>query len=422
MYAAVCVAFAAMLSGCWSAHEVNDLATINVMGVDSDGRGNVEVTAVVVKPSALFSENISGGTGAHQLSNFIVASASGVNIYEAIGRLSKAITGRMYFGHLDVVIFGEQAAKDSMTDALDYLWRAIDIRPSTRILVAEGEAKPLVKTSPHQKVTLGLEIRDLISSNRYTTAGAVRNLSQFGKAFSAVGDDAYTGIIQPAVRSGIDVMNSPQKGKGQGQGTGGPVGQENGRLSGQSQEQDVPELLSLGGIAVFKKGKMAGVLESPDSNGLLWIKGDMQDEIIALGCEDRSDGAVSLKIKQSKSELAPSLSNGSLAMTVRMQVDADIGQNTCRDFALTSDQFDRLDKQLKELVILQSKTVVRKMQETWQADVFAFGREIWRKYPKTWAQLAPRWGTSGFAELPVTFEVKANVSRAGMLKKSTKAK
>jgi spore germination protein KC len=413
-FAMVCLSLAAMLTGCWSAHEVNDLATINVMGIDSDGRGQVEVSAVVVKPSALFSQNITGGTGSNQLSNYIVASAAGSNIYEAIGQLSKAITGRMYFGHLDIVIFGEQAAKDSLTDSLDYFWRAIDARPSTRLLVTEGDAKSVVGTSPHQKITLGLEIRDLISTNRYTTSGAVLDLAQFSKVLSSNGDDAYTGMIRPAARNGIEVSSIPQKGE--------VNGRDRGQSASGAQGQEVPQLLSLGGIAVFKEGAMVGVLESPESRGLLWVRGDMQDEIVTLGCEDQGEGSISVKIRQSKSQLVPSLSAGSPAMTVRMQVTADIGQNTCRDFTQTNGQFDLLDKRLKELVTEQSKTVVRKLQQTWRADIFGFGREIWRKYPKEWAKLAPRWRDSGFSEMPVTFEVQANVTRAGMLRNTTKAK
>jgi spore germination protein KC len=378
---------------------VNDLATINVMGIDSNDNGRVEVTAVVVKPSALFSENITGGTGANQQSNFIIASAAGSNVYEAIGRLSRAITGRVYFGHLDVVIFGKQAAENSLIQTMEYFRRAIDIRPSTKILISQGDAKSLVSTRPHQKVTLGLEIRDLISTNRYTSSGIVQDFSQFGEALYGKWHDTYTGVILDASQSGIDVMSETP-----------------GRQQSRSTGRDIPELLSLGGIAVFKEGKLAGFLESSESQGLLWMKGEMQDEIVTLPCGERGEETVSLKIRRSKAQLLPSISSGSPAMTVLMQVEADIGQMTCRDFSYSGKEFDELDKQLKARAIEEAGAVLRRAQKTWQTDIFGFGRAIWRRYPKVWTQLAPHWREGGFADLPVTFEVQANVSRAGMSK------
>lgn len=61
LYAIVSLVIILSLTGCWSSHEVNDLSTISVIGIDENDAGQVELTAVITKPYTLFSKTSVSG-------------------------------------------------------------------------------------------------------------------------------------------------------------------------------------------------------------------------------------------------------------------------------------------------------------------------------------------------------------------------
>ncbi len=388
------------LTGCWSSKEIDDLAVINVMGIDENDTGQVEITAVIVKPTPIFPETASGGAGDNQPNKFLIATAAGKSIFEAMGQLSRAVSERIYFGHVDVIVFGERAARERMVPSLDFFRRENDFRPNIRLLVTKGTAGKLIKTQPQLETTLGMEIDDLIQLNRFAATDMVKDISQFLKSLSNTAEDPYTGVISPAEKQRIKVEKNEKE---------------------TNNQQDIPELLSLKGTAVFNGGRLAGFLNERQTRGLLWIKGQLANEIVVLNCGGKNKGNISLRVINSQSELSPQLSDGTLEMTARIEVDADIGEITCPDFNLTTAQINRLNKQLQDLVQQEASSVLDNAKNEWQTDIFGFGQAINRKYPKEWKEIAPQWRNGLLKEMPLDLKVSANISRHGLIKDPTKA-
>src|SRR5690349_19857026 len=95
------------LTGCWSSTEIDNLALVTVMSFDLNDTGDMEVTAVIPKPKALFSKM----GGEHKNKSMLVTS-TGKTIYETMNQLSSSIAGKIYFGHLGLAILGEKAARE----------------------------------------------------------------------------------------------------------------------------------------------------------------------------------------------------------------------------------------------------------------------------------------------------------------------
>jgi spore germination protein KC len=385
-----------LLSGCWSAKEIHNLGIVNAMGIDVNDAGEFEITTVIVKPSLLFPQSIGGSQDTKQ-NKYLIETATGQTILEAMSQLSKSISNRIYFGHLDVVVFGEKAAKEQMMPALDFMSRENELRPNIYLLVTKGKAAELVTTTPEFHKALGLEAKNLMASNHFAATKMVKDISQFRKAISSNTSDPFTGVLASADHIGIDLKAEDQQ--------------------SQSIFKKKPQVISLDGTAVFKRGSLKGFLDEKQTRGLLFIKGDLKNEILVLNNGLNEKDKLSVIIRKSKSQYIPNISDNNSKMTVKTWVEADIGEVSSQNLHLNSDQIERLNRQLEEMIKKEELTVLKTAQKEWQTDIFGFGEAIYRTQPMDWDLMAPSWRTGGFKEMKIDLKVKANISRYGLQKK-----
>ncbi|HEX6922179.1 MAG TPA: Ger(x)C family spore germination protein, partial [Bacillales bacterium] len=387
------------LSGCWSASEINNLAIVNVMAIDQSDNGQVEITAVIIKPNTTFSGPGAGSIRSPEKQRkSLIETTKGKSLYKAISKLSSAVPEFLYFGHLDVIVFGERAARENMTSYLDFFKRQNDFRPNIKLLVTKGPARKLVQTKPKMNTTIGLEIKNLAKSNRFDTTNMVKDVSQFMEATLSNTSDPYTGVIQPAKTLGIHMA---QKKNTKGQKKPGRKGEKKVKGASGKPQRDRPKALSLRGTAVFKGGQLRGYLDEKETRGMLAIKGELDNGVVVLDCGDNDKGTVSLNIKNSDSKLSPKLSGGDPMMDVKIHVKAEIGDITCSGLNVNSVTIDRFNQKLANLIKRNATDVLNKVKNQWQADIFGFGEAIYKKAPEKWDQLAPQWRNGQFKKMNV---------------------
>jgi len=398
---------AVFLTGCWSAREVNDLAIINIIGIDQTDTGEIEVSTLIPKPSFLFPQTNLGEQGSDP-SKFLIETTTGKSIFEAMGKLSKSISERVYLGHANVLIFGEKAARETMESSLDFFRRENEFRPNILLLVTKGKASEIIQTSPELNSTLGQEINDIVKSDLFASTKMVKDISQFMKDLSSNTTDPVTGVIMPAKEMGVEVEGEKRESQDQ-------------KDSSLNPENEIPKVLSLQETAVFKGGYLKGYLSDRETRGLLSIQGKLQNEIVVLNCGGKDNGTVSLSIRDTQSHLKPHISGENLKMAVKIQVKADIGEITCSNPQLDTDKIEKLNKQLENLIKQDSSSVLGKAQKKWETDIFGFGKTIYQKYPREWDQIAPKWRKGELKNMEVDVNVQANISRYGLHKEPTKA-
>ncbi|GMA98167.1 Ger(x)C family spore germination protein [Pelosinus sp. IPA-1] len=391
------------LTGCWSSHEIDNLALIDIMGIDQDDSGQFELTVSIVSPAPKVT-----GTGKIQLTT-VVETATGKTLYEAIGKLSSTFSKEIYFGNLGVVVVGEKAARNKMESVLDFLKRDNHIRPYVQLLITRERIIDIIKTEPLLRSDLGSEIQSMVTNRRYRHTAIVKDLSQFLKDFSSDTKDSFTGEIRLAAKSGIniaektklseiDVTQKDTKGIEQNAGT-----------------------LSLQGSAVFKDKQYIGWLNDQETRGLLLLRGELTQDIIVVNCPQEDNGSISIMINKSSCQLSPRFIDGQPVMDVNIKVDGDILDINCPDFKLTVGQINQLNAAFEEEIRQEIMIVLDKTQKQWQTDVFGFGDTIYHHYPNEWNQIANQWRNGGLSGMKVDISIVANVSRSGLIKNPIKA-
>jgi spore germination protein KC len=383
------------LSGCWSSTEVDNLAIINVLGIDVNQKGDYELTANVVKPQELYKNSANGG-GNDAGYRPIIETGKGKSIVDAMGHLSERISNRIYLGHVLIVVLGERVARNNLEDAVDFLTRENHFRPNIKLLVAKGEAKSILHVRPRVETTMGAELESFLRNTKYHPNGNVLDVSKFVEASMSQASDPYTAVVN------LESEDSQGKKKA------------TKKLDAESDNQK----LVFSGTGVFNKNGLMGFLNERETEGLLWINGNVLNDIVVLNCANGDTGTISIKISHSESDMNPRLVNGKPVIDETIKLNGDIRQLTCRKTHLSSNQLDDLNKKLKKKVLSDIDSVFQKAKRDWETDIFGFGEAIYKKYPKEWEKISPRWTQGELRNLKVNFHFHANISNYGLVRES----
>ncbi|MFC0211520.1 Ger(x)C family spore germination protein [Paenibacillus chartarius] len=134
------------VGGCWDKKELNDLAVVMGVGIDKDPRGGIYVTAQVIKPPAK-----QGGTAGGSALPTWSLSERGNTVMDAIHNLNEISPRRLYWSHMQIIIFNEEIAKEGIAPYMSWFSRDPESRTGTYMAVTRGKAADLLNT----KIELG---------------------------------------------------------------------------------------------------------------------------------------------------------------------------------------------------------------------------------------------------------------------------
>lgn len=396
------------LTGCWSSHEAEEIAVIDIMGIDINEKGEYEITASIVKTYQIFSltsKNNSDGKG----ENSLIISTTGKSIVQAISRLSSSIPKRLYFGHMNVLVLGNTfASEENLGQSLDYFKRENDFRPNMQLYVTKGKAKDIITTKPELKPTLGLEIRGMFATNRYATSSMVKDLSKFSEGLSSVSMEPYTGVLSTPIAK--DKL--AQTGKVE------PIGQESSKSLIPQESREAS--LSLNETAVFKNGKLVGYLNKEETNGLLWLKGELVKDVIIAPCGNGSSkGNTSLTIRKVNTSISPEKSDSKISFHVDIHADGEISEITCSTPSISSNYLANLNRQAEGIIRKEIDDLFRKIKYDWNTDIIGFGDQFKRKYPEDWRGMVSSWKKDGFKNTDIDINIDFSITRFGLQKGTT---
>ena len=137
-----------LLSGCWSKRELNELGIVVALGIDKVD-DDYEVSIQVVDPSEISSKQPSSGR-----SPVVTYHAKGKSVFEAIRRMTTLTPRKPYFSHLQIVVIGEELAKEGLNEPLDFIARDHEFRNDFDVIVShEATAKEVLNVlTPIEKM------------------------------------------------------------------------------------------------------------------------------------------------------------------------------------------------------------------------------------------------------------------------------
>lgn len=369
-----------LLTGCWDRMEVNDLALVMATGIDKKDDKTIELSVQVFIPRAagggggLAGSGSGGGGGGTEQT--LVRSEEGTTIADAMAKLQEKLPRRIFWGHGEVFVIGEKMAKEGIREHIDFLMRDPEPRERADVLVCKGKAKTVLELLPPLERSSAEVLREM-AKTRIGVKTTVNDLAQM-----------LTGDAGAIALPWVEIL-PPKPDK--------------------KEKQTIPYIT---GTAVFKKDKMVGQIDDKVTRGLLWLRNEIKLAIVTVSPKE-ADGQVSTRLLHSHTELIPEIKDEKWTMTVRIETEDYVVQNTT-NLSLANPKYVKvIENDLKEDIVRRVKMALAQGQNKFKADIFGFADAFHRKYPKQWNEAKERWDKI-FPEIEVNIEAKAKILRPGM--------
>ncbi|SDC32992.1 Ger(x)C family spore germination protein [Shouchella lonarensis] len=186
-----CIASLLTLSGCWDQHLLKDVTLVKSAGIDlvEDEKYLVSVTIrSIQEPTSTEEAGVSAPKTMQVESN---------TIREARDLLDRRIGKAYDSSKLEVLVLGEELAKDDILLLLDVFYRNPRSPLSTKLVISEGEAQDIIKLGEGYPLQIGEYIADLLSSLEGETEVPNENIQSISARLLSGGEDITLPLIKP---------------------------------------------------------------------------------------------------------------------------------------------------------------------------------------------------------------------------------
>ena len=416
------ILFASMLSigltGCWNSREVNSLAFVVSMGFDKTDDGML-ITIQVLNPRAIASQKTVDEP------TVVVYTETGKDTMEMIRRLITKSSRKLNLTHMQTVIFGEEFAKEGISNVLDFFLREHQVRSDIYFTVAKGiTASSVMHTLTTLDSIPAVKLLSSIKASDEIWAGtkAEKVISLVNSIISDGTNPVITGVQLTDQSPSAQGQTGAQGQSTQSQSTQGQSAQSQSTQS-QSYENDTIERLreieadplKIMGLSVFRKDKLIGWLNEDECKGYNYIIGHVKSTVGYI--EEKDTGKMTFEATGSHSKIKATLENEKPVITVTIDMKLHIENSSDQFDVSKKENIKKLEKLSEEKILGYVKQSLNKTQKDLKCDVFGFGEVIHRAYPKLWNTLKENWDDE-FADLPVKINVTATIDATGTISKS----
>lgn len=366
-----------LMGGCWDSVPIDEMGIVLAIGIDlGDEPDTFSVAFEIVKPTGL-GGNQEAGQGVPQQS--IIVTGDGRTIMEAMQSVQRRVSRRLFLSQLQLVIFGQDLARQGLVATVDHLQRSGELRRTMSIIVSEQSAYEALQAVPQLLAIRGLSF-DALTFQANKTGYFDVIFGDFLERITSRGASA----VAPAVQRTPD-------------GTG----------------------LRVSGMAAFNDDRVVGIFNHPESLGLALVLNRAQPQTVIVGesAEPDSKFFTSFSLQSLSSTIEPKIVNGKIEATMTVEVQSLLLEQTGGGNLTTSKNWSVLETMQEEAVKNAVHAIIKRSQE-WHVDPFELGNIIERRFPKEWKTIEKVWPES-IADVQFNVKIHSRVTETGLLKGTT---
>lgn len=363
------------LSGCWDRKEINQIGFAVGLGIDKDG-DNYQIITQMALPSLL-----EGGGGGDEPPVWVVG-GKGRTVFEAIRDVNTRSARRPFWGHLNVIVIGEEVAKDGLIPVIDLLSRGQELRRSNYIVIAQGKARDILEAQPKLESINAIFISQLIENRTGQSVAPAVTINDLLITLSSSGIES----VLPRISALEQESFLPPKKE---EGGDSPEGEEKPK-----------EILELRGTGIFKNDKLIDWMDEETTRGYLWVRGQVRGGIIVVENPSEPGANISLEIKSNKSKITPRVENGKIAIDINISSTFNLVENAGFVSVESKATMQDLRQRASEAIRKEVNKAIKKAQEN-KTDILGLGEHVRVQYPGMWREI--QW-----SELFHTVEIRVN--------------
>jgi len=374
------------ISGCWNNRDVTEISIAAAVGIDKTDDHKIEVTVQLVKPAAMKLGEGGGGGGKEKAVE--VFSSTGETVFECFRNLLVIVNKKIFFGHLQLIVIGEQMARDSLGDVLDIFARDHEASRQAGVIIAKGtSAKEILAAESTLEKIPALHILSILKSNASFAKTKKLMLIDVLKVIGSSGKNPTIGVIEVA----------------------------------EEEEKSSLKHMKIEGSAAFKKDKLIGWLNSQETRGLLFVEDQVKSGIIDIPNPLDKDKKVAIEMIRSSGKKDVKIKDEKLVFLIEIKEEGNIGDQQGNGDLTTPELIQKLEEETAKAIEKNIRDVVELAQKEYHCDIFGFGEIVYRKHLNYWQQVQENWDEE-FSNTPVEIKVTAKIRRAGLIKKPIMSK
>jgi spore germination protein KC len=366
------------LVGCAKKVDINELTVATGVAIDKVD-DEIELTVQVINPVTL-------STKPTEASPFIIATEKGKTLFETVRRLAGVFSNRIFFAHFQVLIIGEEAAKDDMEKYLNFFYTDHETQHKFTIMIAKGHtAKETLSIYTMLNKISALAISGKMQSD--TKAFGTSKITNIDDAINDVRNE-HVGLVL----GGIEVIGNAEEG-----------------TQSDSIKGSTPKAYTkTSGLAIFKKNKLVGWFNEDESRGYNLILNNIESTVFAITLDNGRKVTVETSKTKTKRQLilVDNKPNFKLTTTVEVSVVEDIGGQITIDESYIKEIKEKTEERVKNLI----EQAVNKSKE-YNSDIFGFGTMIHAYRPKIWKEIKDDYDNI-YPNMHVEINVNVDVIKA----------
>lgn len=312
----------------------------------------------------------------------IVLSERGQTLSESARRLNLLLPRLPLWFHASTLLLGEDLAKRGITDIVDFLYRSINTRNNTLLVMTRGAtaAEVLQVQTPLEPHSAAAIRRILETQENQTGIYVPITVDEFLYRIATPGIDP----VLPQVRI---IIQGGQK------------------------------LLKIDGMAVFRGTEWAGELNETESRGFRFLSPkQIRGGLIIIPAPGDETRFVTIELISSQAKAKPILEEGQLRMLVEIKADGNFYDQTSPLPLVNLETFNILEEMTAHQMEKEIYQAVRKAQE-YKADIFGWGRLVQINDPALWSQVEKDW-PEVFSQIAVDVKVDFELRRTYLTDRS----
>lgn len=390
----ILVLLGGLLSGCGDRTELNELGIISATGIDGK-EGAWSVTYQTIIPSAMSSATGGSGGGGSQAA-IHTFSTEGQTIREAIDITNLENPRKLYFAHNNVLIIGKKAAEAGIGPIVDYYLRNFESRETVNVLIADKDAKEILKQLVPPEMVPGVALAKILEKNTETGA-YFPSITMYEIAQKISSDSSAAGIPQISiVGTGEDKIDSIEV----------------------FQKTSSDHKLKLSGLCVFSGTKRLATLKPLESQGISWLDNNITTSTLSFEQKNKKGGKslTSFRIRTARVTTTPVKGPLHYTLHVKAKLKGEITESSSAEDISKVEVIQSMQDKI-------NKKIESEIQDSWEAiqklniDILGIANKIHRKYPKDWSKIKESWPEE-LAKIDLKVEVETAISRPGLFQKS----
>jgi Ger(x)C family germination protein len=324
--------------------DINQAAVVTGVGIDYR-QGQVIYTTQFAQRASLLDK----GTAEPLTENI---TSQGKTVTEAARSVLLIAPEFPLWAHADVIMIGENLARDNLDILTDFLARNRNLRPEISLLLAYQETPEKllnvpVPLSPHS----GTAINQLLENNE----------SLEGVHVKVITKDFLSHLITPGIDPVLPQISLSENNN-----------------------------LYLSGMAVFKGRRMVGSLNEQESRGYRWLnyKANQGGTLTVYSPIDKK--ALTFMITNISNKIRPLFKDDQLQCRIEVNTSLNLLEQTGEGNLMTGPRRRQMEQLANKEIKRQIESCIDKAQSL-HSDILGLGLMTYRYYPEYWQEVQDDW-------------------------------